>query len=220
MMGFDKSDEDVEIVGGLPGLEELAGQFWPVLGGWIPNFPRGGEPNYMPLRPAVDLYRSAVPQYHMAGARTQDFLSPEWLTGTAPGLEAMSQAERARMERDIDRTQSELAMRYGSYGQTASSPMVRAMAEAELGAREAQTAREAQRQFGAYQQKLGMMPNLLQMARQEPYQGAQMIGGLTNDVIQAVLQYLALAKPTPMTTTDQWGVRIPMNPIGGSAAAA
>jgi hypothetical protein len=207
-MGFGGSDEDLELYGQLPGLNELAQQLWPTLSSWIPNWESGGMPNYPALRPAVGLYRTSMPQYHAAGARLQDMMSPEWLTATAPGLETMSETERAAMERDIDRTQSELIMKYGSHGQTSSSPMVGALADAELGAREAQRTREAQRQYEAYQQKMGMMPGLIQQARGEPYQSAEMVGDRSSELIDALLKYLSIAKPQATTTTDSFNLKL------------
>ena len=44
------------------------------------------------------------------------------------------------------------------------------------------------------------------MARGEPYQAAEMIGDRSNQIMQMLLQYLSLAKPTPVTTTDRWDV--------------
>jgi hypothetical protein len=44
---------------------------------------------------------------------------------------------------------------------------------------------------------MGMMPGLLQMARQEPYQSAQMIGERSSDIMDWLLQYLAVSKGQP-----------------------
>jgi len=42
------------------------------------------------------------------------------------------------------------------------------------------------------------------MALGEPYPSAEMVGDLAKDVMQILLQYLVIAKLTPVTTADRW----------------
>jgi hypothetical protein len=209
-MGLGKSETDFHLVNDLPGLSALTQQIWPLLQQWVPNWERGGEPAYAPMRQPVDLYRSSMPQYHAGGARIRDMMSPEWIDQTAPGLDRLRELDKEEAEEQLARQRAAMIMQYGAKGHTASTPMVRSLAGLELGALEQQRALDEQRRFADYQQRMAMQPGLMQMSRQEPYQSADMIGGLSRDIMQAFLQYIALAKPEVAHSSESWGVQLPI----------
>ena len=90
-----------------------------------------------------------------------------------------------------------------------SSVMARTVASSGDRAKRAQQMRAAQRQYEAYQQKLGMMPGLLEQSRQEPYRAAKMIGDRSREILEMFLHYLGLAKPTVATDQSGWDFTAP-----------
>ncbi len=84
-----------------------------------------------------------------------------------------------------------------------SSPMMRALAEAELTARGGLQRRTGERQYGAYQQRLGMLPQLLNLSTSRPYQAAQLLTGAGGDFLRSILGYLSASRGTPVVTSEQ-----------------
>jgi hypothetical protein len=130
-------------------------------------------------------------------------LSPGWLGETPTGLADVESADRGQTERDIANVSRELLMRFGRHGQTLSSPMMRALAESELTSRGALQRRSGERRYGAYQQRLGMLPQLLQMATSRPYQAAALLRSGAGDFLRSILGYLSASKGQPVVTTEQ-----------------
>jgi hypothetical protein len=211
-MGVDHNETDFHLVGKLAGMDQLANYIYPLLQQWVPNWERGGEPGYVAMRPAVGLYRTAMPQFHQAGANLTDMLSEDWLARTDPGVQALAEAGAAASAADAGRVGEDLMRRYGSPGGSPSSAMARTVDRASRKATRAQERRALEREYAAYQQKLGMMPELLQQSRQEPYQAAKMIGDRSREILEMFLHYLGLAKPTVATDAEGWNARLP----GGS----
>jgi len=192
--GGDGDDEDqLQIYGELPGAGEIGGDLSQALRRWLQSYMAGGAglPSTGEERA---LWSGAWPGAQLGQQRLQEILSPGWLTETAPGLQQIEEAEAAQTERDIERMRREILMRFGRAGQTLSSPMVRALTEGELGARQELMGRTGERRLGTYQQRLGMMPGLLAMAIQQPYQAARLLGQGGTDLIQALLSYLGASR--------------------------
>ncbi len=63
--------------------------------------------------------------------------------------------------------------------------------------------RTGERQYGAYQQRLGMLPQLLNLSTSRPYQAAQLLTGAGGDFLRSILGYLSASRGTPVVTSEQ-----------------
>lgn len=213
-------ETQMTVYGELPGMNELAQQLWPVLGGWLgawttgvgQQYPGAGEAQYLwdVSGPAGELGRQRLSQMLGPGWAEE---APSWLDPmqTPPGLAQIEAARRAQMEQDLEDMRGALRMEFGGHGQTFSSPMIGRMAREEMTARggledylgQQRFADYQQRmgqRFGLLQQKLGMLPGLLGTAIEQPFRAAGLIGQRGDAMINALLQYLATAKGQPFMT--------------------
>lgn len=197
----EPSKQRMEVYGELPGLDQVAQQLAPTLGGWLGAWTTGVGQQFPGAQQAQQLWGASAAPAALAGARLGETLSPGWVSETPPGLEMMEAARRAQMEQDLEDMRGNLRMEFGRRGQTFSSPMIGQMARQEMAARQGLADYLGQQRFGAYQQRLGMMPQLMGMAMDQPYKAAAMLGQRGDAMINALLQYLAAAKGEPVVLT-------------------
>lgn len=193
-------EQMMHVYGELPGLSELGEQFWPALSGWLGAWTTGVGQQFPGAQQAQQLWGASGAPDASARARLGEMLGPEWVSETPPGLEMMEAARRAQMEQDLEDMRGNLRMEFGRRGQTFSSPMMGQMARQEMAARQGLSDWLGQQRFGAYQQRLGMMPQLMGMAMDDPYKAAGLIGQRGDAMINALLAYLAAAKGQPHYT--------------------
>jgi hypothetical protein len=213
------SEQKLNVYGELPGRETLGGSLSDTLSGWLKAYGAGtgGLPG---TAEAQNLWSAWKPTTGLGSARLQEMLSPSWLTGTPPGLADIENVERAQTERDIANNARNMLMQFGRAGQTLSSPMVNALTQGDLEARQALMERTGQRRLGSYEERLGMLPQLIQMAQQYPEQALAMLGERGNALLSVIMQYLQSAKGEPFVTesADQGWLSGALPAAAGAAA--
>ena len=196
----EEPEQMMHVYGELPGLSELGQQLWPALGGWLGAWTTGVGQQFPGAQQAQQLWAASGAPATAARGRLGEMLSPGWVGETPPGLEMMEAARRGQMEQDLEDMRGNLRMEFGGRGQTFSSPMLGQMARQEMAARQGLADWLGQQRFGAYQQRLGMMPQLMGMAMDQPYKAAGLIGQRGDAMINALLAYLSEAKGDPFVT--------------------
>jgi hypothetical protein len=186
-MDFLGGSTDVSTYGELPGRQSTGQQLSTALQGWLKGLGGTTAPG---LGEAGQLWSSSQPVAGAGNTQLSKMLSGDWLKETPADWGELEGIERAQMEKNLGTTLGGLKMDYGSKGQTFSSPMIRALADAELGTRQNLEAGQINRRTELYQQKMGMLPQLIQMAKDDPYRAAALLQAGGGQLIQQLLQYL------------------------------
>jgi len=181
---------NISTYGELPGRQSTATQLSTALSGWLKGLGGGGGMTAPGLAEAGQLWSGSQGASGLGNAQLSKMLGGDWLNQTPADLGNLESIERAQMEKNLGTTLGGLKMDYGSKGQTFSSPMIRALADAELGTRQNLEQGQIGRRFGMYEQKLGMLPQLIQMAKDDPYRAAALLQAGGGQLIQQLLQYL------------------------------
>jgi len=190
-MDFLGGSTDVSTYGELPGRQSTGQQLSTALQGWLKGLGGTTAPG---LGEAGQLWSSSQPVAGAGNTQLSKMLSGDWLKETPADWGELEGIERAQMEKNLGTTLGGLKMDYGSKGQTFSSPMIRALADAELGTRQNLEAGQINRRTELYQQKMGMLPQLIQMAKDDPYRAAALLQAGGGQLIQQLLQYLQASK--------------------------
>jgi hypothetical protein len=204
-----KKKQKVDIYGELPGRQGLGGQLATFLGKWLGDWGSEGS-SIRGTGEAQRLWQGAAVDSGLGRARLRDMLSPGWAERTPEGLLDAEAADKAQTEGDIARARRGLLMQFARHGQTLSSPMMRALADAELGARGALQRRSGERRYSAYQQRLGLLPQLLGMATERPYQAASLLRDMSRlgqgeraMLLRSILGYLTASRGVPVVTSEE-----------------
>jgi len=143
--------------------------------------------SYPGMSEAQGLWAGSQPNAWAGGARLGEMLAPGWLSQTPEELNTIDATQRAAAERQARTTRQGLLMDFGSRGHQFSTPMVSALNEADLAANQALEGQIAGRRYGEYGQRLAMLPGLIQMALNDPYRAAQMLGENGQQMVQTLL---------------------------------
>jgi hypothetical protein len=171
---------------GLPGWQQGAEQLINQLSGWL------SSPQTMPG------YATLAGGMGAAGlgmARRQEMLDPNWLSQRSPIIQQLAESwtrQQRVAEQDIGR---KLKMDYGSMGGAWSSPMVGAIAKAQLGSRENLAQQIGGAEYADYARKLGLQSGAISEEMQRPFQFDQAMMQRLMAVLGPMLSYSLGGRP-------------------------
>jgi len=150
--------------------------------GWL------NQPGTYPgMSEAGSLWAGSQPNAWAGGARLGEMLAPGWLTTPGTGLNAITSGMTATQQRNLAESERALRMEFGAAGQQLSSPEFAALSTTRQTSNDALNQAIGGLQYQDYASRLGMLPQLIQMAMTDPYRAAAMLGENGAQMVQMLL---------------------------------